>query len=48
MTSILKKNIQRKTGDKMMMLVITGGSGSGKSAYAEMWLTGKPEKSEEK
>lgn len=31
-----------------MMHVITGGSGSGKSAYAEMWLTGKPEKSEEK
>ena len=30
------------------MHVITGGSGSGKSAYAEMWLTGKPEKSEEK
>ena len=27
-----------------MMHVITGGSGSGKSAYAEMWLTGKPEK----
>lgn len=26
-----------------MMHVITGGSGSGKSAYAEMWLTGKPE-----
>ena len=26
------------------MHVITGGSGSGKSAYAEMWLTGKPEK----
>lgn len=24
-----------------MMHVITGGSGSGKSAYAEMWLTGK-------
>ena len=31
-----------------MMHVITGGSGSGKSAYAEMWLTGKPEKSEGK
>ena len=30
-----------------MMHVITGGSGSGKSAYAEMWLTGKPETSEE-
>ena len=29
-----------------MMHVITGGSGSGKSAYAEMWLTGKPEKRE--
>ena len=43
-----KQNIQRKSGDKMMMHVITGGSGSGKSAYAEMWLTGKPEKSEEK
>ena len=28
-----------------MMHVITGGSGSGKSAYAEMWLTGKPENS---
>ena len=26
-----------------MMHVITGGSGSGKSAYAEMWLTGKKE-----
>lgn len=29
-----------------MMHVITGGSGSGKSAYAEMWLTGKREKNE--
>ena len=29
-----------------MMHVITGGSGSGKSAYAEMWLTGKQEKNE--
>lgn len=29
-----------------MMHVITGGSGSGKSAYAEMWLTGKQKKNE--